>query len=72
MVQLDESLLNVARHFAFGAHRETVQALIDHYERAVRLHNAGDPEHRIYQHQYEKRLRAFVDSAALPREESAN
>jgi hypothetical protein len=61
MVHLDHGLIRLARGLTTGANVHRVTVMIYLYEQAVRLHNVRAPGHIVYQEEYEKELRRFIE-----------
>lgn len=61
MVRLDHALIVRAGRLITGANVHRAREMIFLYEQAVLLHNKGLPLHIVYQDQYEKELRRFVE-----------
>jgi hypothetical protein len=67
MVTLDSNLIAKAQEVAGSANVHRIGTWVFLYQVSVLKHNSGDPEHRIYDKQFELLLRQFVREAILSR-----
>jgi hypothetical protein len=52
MVEVDRTLVDLARHFITAANVHRVTQMIFVYEQAVALHNEGYDGHQVYQERF--------------------